>query len=494
MSSNDEEAASGVGDGVAGILGEGDDPHGGTEVLFIRHAESRNNVLHAEVGKKYNFDPKYMPEMEQEVAALRSEDADLSQLGYQQAETLGEYLAERLKGKRVLVVTSPMQRAIKTILPTVKRLGLGPDTFACYGHYFECGVRPNPKAPTHPTHPPTHPTHPPTNRKGCYKNETVYKGTPKQQLEETYQLTTYDVHDDGWYAYSDTRESHAQALLRCESAWLWIHDLLLSGKPSHQGGGWSKEKRDKEEEEEEKKKGPWTLLLVGHGEFMCYLLKKMVGGGHLSSALGFVHGNTGISTCQYHPDRGLLCLNLNSLAHLPPALKTGHTLADGWWEVVPRQHHSVNSPLIHRFESLPEEDPDLYLATQAIRRRYLHPPSSSSSSSLHHYQEHVDQQAVHFLALAHGQSTVVGVALYDPSSHRLRQVTLPLSLIHPSTYPPTPPNKTTGHRYPPVPQQGARARLGRFREGRGETKRGFLPVRARPRSQHESLLYTEMWV
>lgn len=378
------KAAGGIGDGPQAIIGEGNDPHGGTEVLFIRHAESRNNVLHAEVGAKYNFDPKYLKQMEKEVASLRSEDADLSDKGHAQAELLGEHLEERLRGRRVLVVSSPMQRAIKTILPAVTRLGLGPEAFACYGRYFEVG--------------------------GCYLQDNVFKGTTRAELEGKYRLRCFDVHEDGWYAYTTEREGHAQALLRCELAWLWIHDLLMTGVPSDgttregwgEGGGGGGRKYD-------------TIVLVGHGEFMHYIMKKIVGGGALSSALGFMHGNTAITTLQYHPSRGLLVRGLNSLEHLPRDLKTGHTLADGWWELVPRLQPSIDSPLIHRFEDLQREEPGLYTASQALRQRYLPP-------SLPPYLSDVDAHSVHFVALAHGQSTVVGMALYDPRFNRLRQV------------------------------------------------------------------------
>ncbi|EWM20660.1 Histidine phosphatase superfamily, clade-1 [Nannochloropsis gaditana] len=374
------EALQGIGDGMRAMM---DDPHGGTEVLFIRHAESRNNVLHAEVGARYNFDPNLHELMEKEVASLRSEDADLSEKGFVQAERLGEYLAERLRQRRVLVVTSPMQRAIKTIRPLVTRLGIGPEDFACYGRYFEVG--------------------------GCYLQDRVYTGTSRAELEGTYKLQCFDVEEEGWYAHSKEREGHPQALLRCEQAWLWIQDVLLAGalpnavdgdgRGGGRGGGRSYD----------------TIVVVGHGEFMHYVMKKMVGGGSLSSALGFVHGNTGISTLQYHPSRGALVRSLNVLEHLPPSLRTGHALADGWWEVVPRPLSSSQRPLIHRFENLPEEEPGLHMATQAIRQRYLPP-------SLPPYLTDVDAHSVHFLALSHGQASVVGLALYDVRANRLRQV------------------------------------------------------------------------
>lgn len=88
-----------------------------------------------QVGAKYNFDPKYLKEvrislhpfrypplpplshpflltpflspsspppftLSLQVASLRSEDADLSDKGYAQAELLGEHLEERLRGRR----------------------------------------------------------------------------------------------------------------------------------------------------------------------------------------------------------------------------------------------------------------------------------------------------------------------------------------------------------------------------------------------------------
>ncbi|TFJ80326.1 hypothetical protein NSK_008331 [Nannochloropsis salina CCMP1776] len=360
------EALQGIGDGMRAMM---DDPHGGTEVLFIRHAESRNNVLHAEVGARYNFDPNLHEIMEKEVASLRSEDADLSEKGFVQAERLGEYLAERLRKRRVLVVTSPMQRAIKTIRPLVTRLGIDPEDFACYGRYFEVG--------------------------GCYLQDRVYTGTSRAELEGTYKLQCFDVEEEGWYAHSEEREGHPQALLRCEQAWLWIQDVLLAGE-GERAGGRGREGRSKGLRgarcEVESLIDCWafamsagalpnavdgdgrgggkgggrgggrsydTIVFVGHGEFMHYVMKK------------------------YHPSRGTLVRSLNVLEHLPPSLRTGHALADGWC-----------------FENLPEEEPGLHMATQAIRQRYLPP-------SLPPYLTDVDAHSVHFLALSHGQVIVI---------------------------------------------------------------------------------------
>lgn len=37
----------------------------------------------------------------------------------------------------VLVISSPMARAIRTIEPAVQRLGLPQDRWLCYGQYYE---------------------------------------------------------------------------------------------------------------------------------------------------------------------------------------------------------------------------------------------------------------------------------------------------------------------------------------------------------------------
>jgi broad specificity phosphatase PhoE len=101
-------------------------------VLFIRHAESSNNVLAEQITKELGINP-YGPEGAAEVMAeydrRRTHDPDLSALGQRQAALLPFHphlqslgLESLAKEGRVRVVTSPMQRTILTSLPLLHSL------------------------------------------------------------------------------------------------------------------------------------------------------------------------------------------------------------------------------------------------------------------------------------------------------------------------------------------------------------------------------------
>lgn len=74
-----------------------------------------------------------------------SKDPELSDLGYQQAESLSQRLLDFLADRKVdrrsplLVASSPMQRCLLTILPAVQRLRLPPGRCLCHGACFEYG-------------------------------------------------------------------------------------------------------------------------------------------------------------------------------------------------------------------------------------------------------------------------------------------------------------------------------------------------------------------
>lgn len=121
------------------------------------------------VAAKYHHDPLKESLIKAEVHAQRSEDADLSSLGQQQAlvneiplydgitfgtalrhlsitasslsyQLLSDYLQDRLSGRKLLIVSSPMKRAIKTILPFAQAALSGDRTrWLCFGKYHEVG-------------------------------------------------------------------------------------------------------------------------------------------------------------------------------------------------------------------------------------------------------------------------------------------------------------------------------------------------------------------
>jgi len=93
--------------------------HGMIRLLIVRHAQSANK----EKGK----------------GAKAEADPALTELGYSQAEALGQRLESEFSRKKagLTVVSSPMRRCLLTILPAVRKLRLDKDACMVHGGCFE---------------------------------------------------------------------------------------------------------------------------------------------------------------------------------------------------------------------------------------------------------------------------------------------------------------------------------------------------------------------
>jgi broad specificity phosphatase PhoE len=107
-------------------------------LLLIRHAESENNRLQRELAEKLGDD---VARINEEFGKLATRDPGLSEIGKQQAERVAAYLETliTLLGKRVLIVTSPMRRALQTVMPLVESAGLPREQVVAYVEMFEVG-------------------------------------------------------------------------------------------------------------------------------------------------------------------------------------------------------------------------------------------------------------------------------------------------------------------------------------------------------------------
>lgn len=96
-----------------------------TRLILVRHAQSGNKVLVP--GQRASANP------------------GLSDLGYEQAEALGDRLAHEFgpmlsrQTGSLLIVSSPMRRCLLTMLPVVRQLSLTSDSCLCHGACFEFG-------------------------------------------------------------------------------------------------------------------------------------------------------------------------------------------------------------------------------------------------------------------------------------------------------------------------------------------------------------------
>lgn len=101
-------------------------------VIFVRHAESTNNVLAEEIRVQYGASP-YQPETEAKKVYdhSRDEDPDLSLIGVRQLQNIPEHpyfrfiqLKRLASRKRVQIYCSPMLRALKTAKAVSSFIGI----------------------------------------------------------------------------------------------------------------------------------------------------------------------------------------------------------------------------------------------------------------------------------------------------------------------------------------------------------------------------------
>eukprot|EP00931_Biecheleriopsis_adriatica_P086915 TRINITY_DN61469_c0_g1_i1.p1 TRINITY_DN61469_c0_g1~~TRINITY_DN61469_c0_g1_i1.p1 ORF type:complete len:328 (-),score=56.47 TRINITY_DN61469_c0_g1_i1:56-1039(-) len=102
-------------------------------LLLVRHGQSANNILEAELGCGSGFN------------AARSVDPPLSPLGVKQAQLLGEHLGAQLRRCRssITLYCSSMTRACQTVQPLAKKLMLQPivhpDLYEIKGFFSDQG-------------------------------------------------------------------------------------------------------------------------------------------------------------------------------------------------------------------------------------------------------------------------------------------------------------------------------------------------------------------
>jgi len=132
-----------------------------------------------------------------------------------------------------------------------------------------------------------------------------------------------------------------------------------------------------------------TALLIGHGDFMSLVLKRVVAGyGHWVENEGiphrsaFVHFNTGITELEYFGKGRFLLMSSNQTPHIHPneysALRTGGGLKDGWAYLMPDAQILLNTEVSVAF--LDEMDDHVREQTEALKALYL---SSEKSQQLH---------------------------------------------------------------------------------------------------------------
>lgn len=279
-----------------------------TELIFVRHAQSFNNCIYSEVRRQHGLDVSEEFLMQEE-RKLYQADSDLSQLGYQQAAALGEFLAgdyfhksvlKEVNMDDVLLFSSPMKRCILTAREVGKGLNV---SVVVHPKLHESG--------------------------GCYfhspEGEIVpMRGMTSNEIEESFPgFKCMDGMEDGWYQ-SSSIESSGEFNNRVEKLVEWIWSIHESGLVDGQDLRRSK-----------------CVVMVGHGNLISALMSRLMKGKGL-----FTHQNTACSHLQLFtmgPKRVTALKATNILSPtLEESMRTGAHVVDDHWIQEHMDLHEAN--------------------------------------------------------------------------------------------------------------------------------------------------------
>ena len=425
-------------------------------VKLIRHAESRNNEVYRDAryifrGGTPQFDEAgWMAYIDEH----RQADPGLSATGHQQAVKLAEYLTAHLENQAqhpVNILVSPMRRTCETIQPTLAQLNNGNDSnnkchVTVQGFYFES--------------------------EGCHINEVPQEGMNPSQIKQvlypenkeggnvvdsasSIDFVGFPDINRGWWCHGTGPETREQSEQRAAKFYLWLCEYLDAQLLEESGdiifdAGVSVPGEEHEREHDKtapKLRRRRTQLLIGHGDFMSLLLKRVVAGyGYSVEHTGiphrsaFVHWNTGITDLEYFGKGRWLLMSHNSTPHFSPAeyhdYLSGGSLKDGWSYLMPSDSVILNAEVSVAFSDEELEDhvleqrealKALYLSSkESDKALLLHDQKNSSNSSLtmsvEQEETRKDKEAhvKHFIVKRGLQ--VVGVATYSEETGKLYDV------------------------------------------------------------------------
>jgi broad specificity phosphatase PhoE len=365
---------------------------------MIRHAESKNNEVYRNARYIYrggtpDFDEAGWWEY---VETHRSADPDLSDAGLLQAKLLSAYLAPHLlhqASQPVHIICSPMRRTLLTIRPTIHALTAAghPVHVAVQAFYYEsdgCHTRDEPVQGLTPSE----------------ITDLVHQDTETddQRARCTLEFVGFPDPQRGWYCQATGAETRAQSEERAAKFFLWLCHTL-DGEISDASQGATAEGKEAKDifdagvrlpgEEDEmdadyfqpRLRRRRTYLLMGHGDFMSLVLKRIMAGyGYAVEHDGIphrsamVHHNTGMTELEYFGHGRFLCMHQNATPHLPTQqlqLLSGGGLKDGWSYIVPTDE-TVLRPVEVNVAFADELDDHVREQSQALRALYLGASSS----------------------------------------------------------------------------------------------------------------------
>jgi len=399
-------------------------------VRLIRHAESRNNEVYRNARYIYRGGT---PDFDEAgwwsyVNTHRSSDPGLSEIGYQQAQSLAEFLVPHLSNQAsqpVRVICSPMRRTLETIRPTLHGLN-GMTQVLVHGFYFEsegCHIKDKPQEGMNPA------------QIGKLLNEGT--DTPLGNV----QFVGFPRNNCGWYADGKGAETRTESENRAAKFYLWLCEYLDQELQSQEADVFDagvavpgEEHEDEHDYHAPRQRRRRTALLVGHGDFMSLVLKRIIAGfGHYVENEGiphrsaFVHYNTGCTELEYFGRGRFLLMSHNQTPHFSPeqyaTLRSGGSLKDGWSYLMPNDEFILDQEVSVAFSDELEEH--VREQTEALKALYLSSQEteklhSDSNLSVEQDDEDKPQKIKHFI-VKHGLQ-VVGVATYSEDTDRLTDV------------------------------------------------------------------------
>lgn len=423
-------------------------------VKLIRHAESANNQMYRDARYIYRGGTPQFDEAgwNQYIDTHRKADPAISDIGRKQAQRLAEYLVPHLANqasKPVRIITSPMRRTLETIRPTLHGLANvgAPASVLVNAFYHES--------------------------EGCHSKEVAEEGMNPDQIKtllmdsaqedgqnkehvlfQSFNCAGFPNDPErGWYNGNKGAETRVASEVRAAKFYCWLCEFLDEQLQNPDNN--SEENHDVfdasvaipgEEDEDEhdkmahRKRKRRTCILMGHGDFMSLVLKRVVAGfGHYVEQEGiphrasFVHFNTGITELEYFGHGRFLIMAQNHTPHFKESeyseLRAGGSLKDGWSYLVPSEH--LYSEVKVAFDD--ELDEHVREQAQALKALYLKSgsiPWNSIDSSLE-----VEEQtegtnssfpgkgtSMHFIV--HRGLQVVGCATYSDETGKLTDVAI----------------------------------------------------------------------
>jgi len=406
---------------------------------MIRHAESANNQVYRDARYIYRGGTPEYDEAGwiQYVDSHRSADPSISDAGKLQAEALAKFLVPHLQAQAsqpVQVVTSPMRRTLETIRPTLVGLAeantrVSVNVQAFYHESEGCHTKGKAESGMNPEQ----------------VTQVLKQGYKNQDSSSRVSMEFTGFPEDtqlGWYHGAKGEETRASSEERAAKFYLWLceyldeqlksrksddndhHDIFDAGVSI--AGEENEDEHDKCARRLRKRR---TCLLIGHGDFMSLVLKRIVTGfGHMVEREGiphrsaFVHFNTGITEIEYFGRGRFLIMAHNQTPHIAASeyskLRTGGSLKDGWSYIIPDEPLYAEVKVAFDDEEL---DDHVREQTKALKALYL--KSGSISTKIDNSLEVEEQQEIetnhssspkrikHFIV--HRGLQVVGCATYS---------------------------------------------------------------------------------